>query len=95
MHKGASMPKWEHKFIIAEKMGKGVFGFILPREISWKVHYVNGKQMKNWADVTLYNFLNEEGKDGWEVSTMATHMSVRTGTLPVEHLYIILKRPGA
>ena len=87
------MTRWESKFVIAEKMGKGVFGFILPREISWKVHYVNGKQIKNWDDVTLYNFLNDEGKEGWEVATMSTHMSLRTGTLPVEHLYILLKRP--
>ena len=89
------MDKWEYKFVISEKHGKGIFGFVLPREISWKVHYVNGKQMKNWADVTLYNYLNEKGLEGWEVTDMTSHLSVRSGALPVEHLYIILKRPKA
>lgn len=86
------MQKWEHKFIVAEKHGKGIFGFVLPKEISWKVHYVNGKQQQNWVDTTLYNYLEEKGKEGWEVATMNAHMSVRTGSLPVEHLYIVLKR---
>jgi hypothetical protein len=90
---GAAMTRWETKFVIAEKIGKGVFGFILPREISWKVHYVNGKQQQNWDDVTLFNYLNDEGKEGWEVASMSTHLSVRSGTLPIEHIYIILKRP--
>jgi hypothetical protein len=87
------MDKWEYKFVISEKHGKGIFGFVLPREISWKVHYVNGKQMKNWADVTLFNYLNEKGEEGWDVAEMTSHLSVRSGALPVEHLYIILKRP--
>jgi hypothetical protein len=86
------MDKWEYKFVIAEKHGKGIFGFVLPKEISWKVHYVNGKQVKNWSDVTLYNFLSDMGNDGWEVSEMTSHLSVRSGALPIEHLYIILKR---
>ena len=88
-----TMTKWKNKFVIAEKAGKGVFGFVLPREISWKVHYVNGKQQKNWQEVTLYNYLDKMGDEGWEVSAMSTHMTVRSGTLPVEHLYIVLKRP--
>jgi hypothetical protein len=86
------MQKWEYQFLIAEKYGKGIFGFVLPREISWKIHYVNGKQTQNWADVTLFNYLNKMGEQGWEVSNMTSHMSVRSGTLPVEHLYIILKK---
>jgi hypothetical protein len=89
------MQKWEHRFIIAEKYGKGVFGFVLPREISWKVHYVNGKQQPNWDDVTLYNYLDRVGEEGWEVVSMVSHMSIHTGTLPVEHLYIVIKRPKA
>lgn len=87
------MQKWENKFIIAEKHGKGIFGFVLPREISWKVHYVNGKVQQNWSDVTLYNYLDERGAEGWEVAAMTSHMSVRSGSLPVDHLYISLKRP--
>jgi hypothetical protein len=86
------MKKWEYKFLIAEMHGKGIFGFALPRDISWKVHYVNGKQQKNWTDTTLYNYLESAGAEGWEVGAMSGHMSVRTGTLPVEHLYIVLKR---
>ena len=86
------MKQYEHKFIIAEKYGKGIFGFVLPREISWKVHYVNGKQQQNWADITLYNYLDKMGEGGWEVASMTTHMSVKSGTLPVEHLYMVLKR---
>jgi hypothetical protein len=88
----AFMQKWEYQFLIAEKYGKGIFGFVLPREISWKVHYVNGKQQQNWNDLTLYNYLNKMGEQGWDVSNMTSHMSVRTGTLPVEHLYMVLKR---
>ncbi len=87
------MIQWEYQFLIAEKYGKGIFGFVLPKEISWKVHYVNGKQQNNWSDITLYNYLNKAGKDGWEVINLAPHMTMRTGTLPIEHLYIILKRP--
>jgi hypothetical protein len=86
------MQKWEHKFIIAEKHGKGIFGFMLPREISWKIHYVNGRQQQNWTDVTLYNYLDEKGQDGWEVVSMTSHMSVRSGSLPIEYLYLIMKK---
>lgn len=87
------MQKWEYKFVIAEKHGKGIFGFVLPKDISWKVHYINGKVSKNWTDMPLYNYLNDQGECGWEVNSMAPHMSIRTGTLPIEHLYLILKRP--
>ncbi len=87
------MTHWEHQFIVAEKHGKGVFGFALPREISWKVHYVNGKQQPNWDDLTLYNYITKMGKAGWEVVSMVSHVNIRTGQLPVEHLYVVLKRP--
>jgi len=86
------MKKWEHKFIISERSGKGIFGFALPKEISWKVHYVDGKVQQNWQEITLYNFLDKMGKEGWEVVNMSTHMSIRSGSLPIEHIYIILKR---
>jgi len=86
------LEKWEHRFIIAEKHGKGIFGFALPKDISWKVHYVDGKVMKNWREETLYNYLETVGQKGWQVQSMSTHMSMRTGALPVEFLYIILKR---
>lgn len=86
------MPSYEHRFIIAEKHGKGIFGFSLPREISWKVHYVNGKVQQNWTDITVYNYLNEEGLKGWEVVSVNNHMSIRSGTLPEEHLYIVMKK---
>lgn len=84
--------KWEYQFLIAEKHGKGIFGFVLPKDISWKVHYVNGKVLKNWTDVTLYNYLNEQGKEGWELINIDPHMSIRSGTLPIEHLYMVMKR---
>jgi hypothetical protein len=87
------MQFWEYKFIIAEKHGKGIFGFVLPKDISWKVHYVNGKYQQNWEDCALYNYLNEEGAKGWEVISTVSHMTMRTGTLPIEHLYIVMKRP--
>lgn len=87
-----NVPSWEYKLIISEKHGKGIFGFALPKEISWKVHYVNGKSQKNWTDITLYNYLNEKGKKGWEVISFNSHMTIRTGALPIEHLYIMLKR---
>ena len=87
------MQQWEYQFLIAEKYGKGIFGFVLPKEISWKVHYINGKQQNNWADVTLFNYLNKAGIDGWEVVNLSPHINMRSGMLPVEHLYIILKRP--
>ena len=58
----------------------------------WKIHYINGKQQQNWADVTLFNYLGKMGEQGWEVASMTSHMSVRSGTLPIEHLYIILKK---
>jgi len=86
------MKKIEHQFIIAEKYGKGVFGHVLPKEVSWKVHYVNGETMQNWIDLTLYNYLAKIGEQGWEVSAMATHTIIRTGSLPVEHLYITAKK---
>jgi hypothetical protein len=89
---GGSMAQWEYQFLIAEKHGKGIFGFVLPQDISWKIHYVNGRQQTNWAEITLYNYLNKMGKEGWEVATQTSHVTIRTGTLPVEHLYIILKR---
>ena len=87
------MQKWEYRFVIAEKYGKGVFGFVLPKEISWKIHYVNGKQQRNWNEMTLYNYLEQMGREGWEVVSMSPHMTVRTGTLPMEHLYVLFKRP--
>ncbi len=86
------MAKWEHRFLVAEKHGKGVFGFLLPREISWKVHYVDGRQVKNWEDMTLFNYLEKMGAEGWELVTMVPHVSVRTGAFPVEHLYLAMKR---
>ena len=86
------MTKWEYQFIIAEKYGKGIFGHVLPKEASWKVHYVNGETLQNWSDQTLYNYLNRIGEQGWEVITVNTHTIIRTGTLPVEHLYITAKR---
>ena len=90
------MPKWEHKFIISERHGKGIFGFALPKEISWKVHYVDGKQQPNWTDTALYNYLDKKGSEGWEVASMSVHTVIRSGTLPLEHMYIILKKqsPG-
>jgi hypothetical protein len=88
------MDKWEHQFIIGEKFGKGIFGHVLPKEVSWKVHYVNGEKLQNWTDMTLYNYLNKIGDLGWEVVTMTSHTIIRTGTLPVEHLYIVAKRPS-
>ena len=87
------MQQWDYQFIIAEKYGKGVFGFLLPKEISWKVHYINGKQQTNWTDITLFNYLNKAGKEGWEVISMNPHTNIRTGALPIEHLYFVLKRP--
>jgi hypothetical protein len=86
------MPKWEYQIVVAEKYGKGIFGHVLPKEVSWKVHYVNGETTQNWADVTMYNYLNKMGEQGWEVCAMSPHTVIRTGTLPVEHLYITLKK---
>lgn len=86
------MGKWEYQFITAEKYGKGVFGHVMPKEISWKVHYVNGDKMQNWTDITLFNYLNKIGEQGWEVINVTPHTIIRTGTLPVEHLYLIAKR---
>ena len=60
------MQKWEYQFIIAEKYGKGIFGHVLPKEASWKVHFVNGENLSNWTDITLYNYLNKIGEQGWE-----------------------------
>jgi len=87
------MDKFEHQFIVAEKHGKGIFGHVLPKEVSWKVHYVNGEVIKNWTDLTLYNYLSKIGEQGWEVTAMTSHTIIRTGSLPVEHLYIMAKRP--
>lgn len=84
--------KFEHQFIIAEKYGKGVFGHVLPKEVSWKVHYVNGETVSNWTDTTLYNYLAKLGEQGWEVTAMTSHTIIRTGTLPVEHLYLTAKK---
>lgn len=86
------MQKWEYQFIIAEKYGKGVFGHVLPKEASWKVHYVNGEHLPNWTDIMLYNYLNKIGDDGWEVITTTTHTIIRTGSFPVEQMYIMTKR---
>lgn len=86
------MEKWEHQLIIAEKYGKGIFGHVLPKEVSWKVHYVNGESQQNWTDVSLYNYLNKIGEQGWEVVSTTSHTIIRTGTLPVEHLYIMAKK---
>jgi hypothetical protein len=86
------MQKWEYQFIIAEKYGKGIFGHVLPKEASWKVHYVNGESFPNWTDTTLYNYLNKIGEQGWEVVSTSTHTIIRTGSLPVEHMNIVAKR---
>jgi hypothetical protein len=87
------MTKFEHQFIIAEKYGKGIFGHVLPKEVSWKVHYVNGEVLQNWTDSTLYNYLAKIGDLGWEVTAMTSHTIIRTGSLPVEHLYVTAQRP--
>ena len=86
------MTKFEHQILIVEKYGKGIFGSVLPREASWKVHYVNGRQLPNWDDVLLYNYLDQKGAEGWELVSMSPHISIRTGSLPIEHLYVALKR---
>ena len=88
------MQKWEYRFVIVEKYGKGIFGFVLPSDISWKVRYVNGKTVQNWTDVTLYNYLEEVGKQGWELVSMAPHMNIKSGTLPEDQLYLVLKKPS-
>lgn len=87
------MQAWEYQFVIAEKYGKGIFGGLMPKEISWKVHYVNGKTLPNWDDMILYSYLSKMGEEGWEVVDISTHITIRTGSLPIEHLYLILKRP--
>ena len=87
------MTKWEYQFIIAEKYGKGIFGHVMPKEVSWKIHYVNGEKQSNWTDITLYNYLDRIGAQGWEVDAMTSHTIIRTGSLPVEHLYLTAKRP--
>ena len=84
--------KYEHQIIIAEKFGKGVFGYVLPKEVSWKVHYVNGEKLQNWTDITLYNYLSKIGEQGWAVTAMTSHTIIRSGSLPVEHLYITTQR---
>lgn len=86
------MTKWEYQIIVAEKYGKGIFGHVMPKEVSWKVHYVNGETMQNWDDIPLYNYLNKQGELGWEVCTMVPHMIIRTGSLPVEHMYVTMKK---
>lgn len=87
------MEKWEYLFIIGEKYGKGVFGHVLPKEASWKIHYINGESQANWADVTLYNYLNKIGDQGWEVVSSVPQTIIRSGAFPVEHLYVTAKRP--
>lgn len=87
------MDKWEHRLVVAEKHGKGVFGALMPREVSWKVHYVDGKQLTNWEDITLYNYLDKVGEEGWEVVTTFSHVTIRSGQLPVEHMYVMMKKP--
>jgi hypothetical protein len=86
------MDKWEHQFIIAEKYGKGIFGHVLPKEVSWKVHYVNGEVLQNWTDMTIYQYLSKIGEQGWEIAAMTSHTIIRSGTLPVEHLYVTAKK---
>lgn len=89
------MVKWEHRLVIAEKHGKGVFGALVPREISWKVHYVDGKPLSNWEDVTLFNYMGKLGEEGWESVSMMSHVVIRSGSLPVEHMYVMFKRSVA
>jgi hypothetical protein len=86
------MEKWEYQFVIAEKHGKGIFGFLLPQEISWKVHYINGRQIPNWRDMIMYSYIMKMGDQGWELLSVVPHISIRTGTLPVEHLMLVFKR---
>ena len=87
------MQKWHYKLVIAEKHGKGIFGFVMPKEISWKVHYVNGKVLKNWTDIPLFNFIEDMGKEGWDIVQMNTEVTIRTGSLPIEHMYLLMKKP--
>lgn len=53
------MQKWEYLFLKAE----------IAHE-DWRARYVNGEEIKNWqAGITLYDFANRLGEEGWELIT--------------------------
>ncbi len=50
--------------------------------------FVNGQELKDWKKVSLPQFLNQLGTDGWEMSST---LSVWSGT----STYLFFKRPGS
>ena len=51
------MQKWEYLFLTVFRVGD-----------VWKVGIVNGKEIPKWIQgVSLYDFVNERGEEGWEL----------------------------
>lgn len=50
------MQKWEYLFVTCEYDNK-----------QWRPQYINGVELKNWQNITLYEYSNKLGDDGWEI----------------------------
>jgi hypothetical protein len=55
-----AMQKWEYMF--AE------IGFVGFSQDQPRVHMANGKELPNWKDLRLHDFLSQLGEQGWKLA---------------------------
>ena len=77
------MPNWEYLFVTCEYANQ-----------DWRPHYVNGEELsgnKKWPEMTIYEFSNLLGQQGWElVDWETTHNQHGT----TESFRLVFKRPA-
>jgi hypothetical protein len=78
------MQKWEYLFMTIFRVGD-----------AWKVGIVNGKEIPKWIQgVSLYDFVNERGEEGWElVSVNFSPIFTDLAHVDSEDYRLVMKRP--
>jgi hypothetical protein len=71
------MQKWEYVVLYVDHVSKGL------TSIGWKVSHINGREVPNWKDGSLYfDYINRLGEQGWElIEAIRYGDSPRPGTL--------------
>jgi hypothetical protein len=78
------MQKWEYLFLTVFRVGD-----------VWKVGIVNGKEIPKWIQgVSLYDFVNERGEEGWElISASFSPIFTDLAHVDSEDYRLVMKRP--
>ena len=55
------MQQWEYLYISCAYQNNG-----------WRPAFANGKEVSGWQTMTIYDYSNELGSEGWELVGLAT-----------------------